>query len=179
MKISRPTRVFAIYLSTLLCFAMLSGCGDGEEPGIEADLIRPPRAGDQCDRTWKGPAEDEAVAATLFLNRGIVRPGGRLWAAIENRGTTELVHGIEPKVKRRVGDEWVVQTYPRMDWILLAITIDPKTVSTCIEVPVPSVWNPGLYRVHFDVRPYDSVDDIGGPGFPSYFRVRDRYSERP
>jgi hypothetical protein len=159
-------------VAALGCLVMLFGCGGEEGSAMEADLIRSPRAGEECDRTWQGPAEDEAVAATLFLNRQSVQPGGRLWAAIENRGNSELAYGIEPLVKRRVGSEWVIQLFPDMAFPLLEITIDPKAVSMCIEVPIPSTWKPGLYRVNFEVSPYDSLDRVEGPGFPSYFRIR-------
>ena len=168
----RPTRILAGCLLLLACVAMLFGCGGEEEPAVEADLIRPPGAGKKCDQTWQGPTEDEEVAATLFLNRRVVRPGGTLWAAIENRGTEELTYGVAPMVKRQIGETWVGQPFPGMDFPLLALTIDPRTLSTCIEIPVPKSWKPGLYRVNFEVSARGSVDQIEGPGFPSYFRVR-------
>ena len=52
-----------VHLATLACLATLFGCGGEEEHAFELDRIRPPRGGEQCDQTWRGPSEDEAVAA--------------------------------------------------------------------------------------------------------------------
>ena len=161
-------------LLVLVCVTMLFGCGGEERHAVEADLIRPPRVGEKCDHTWQGPEEDEAVAAVLFLNRGIVRPGNTLWAAIENRGTDRVETGIDPRVQRQAGDDWVEQSFPGLDSILAAYTIEPRTVSPCLQVPIPKLWKPGLYRVNFEVSARGSLDQVEGPGFPSYFRVRDR-----
>ena len=163
-----------VHLATLACLATLFGCGGEEEHAFELDRIRPPRGGEQCDQTWRGPSEDEAVAATLFLNRGVVRPGGRLWAAIENRGATALETGIAPKVKRRVEGEWVDQVFPGTDSLLAAYTIERSTVSPCLGVRISKTWKPGLYRVNFEVSASGSLDQVEGPGFPSYFRIRGR-----
>lgn len=171
MGSSRLTRTLMVLLLALTCCSMLLGCGGEGEAAVEADLIRPPKAGERCDRTWQGPSEKQAVAATLFLDRRVARPGGTLWAAIENRGDSDLTYGIEPLVERRMGSEWVDQVFPGMAFPLLALTVDPKTVSVCIEVPIPRAWRPGLYRVSLEVTPDDSVERIGGPGFPSYFRI--------
>lgn len=111
MRYSRHARSPAVPLLTLTCLPALFGCGNEGGSAFELDFIRPPRAGEICDQAWRGPAEDEAAAASIFLNRAVVRPGDKLWAAIENRGTDDLETGVEPKVKRRVGDDWVEQFF--------------------------------------------------------------------
>jgi hypothetical protein len=169
---SRRARVLAVHLLALVSLATLFGCGSKEESAFELDFIRPPRAGEKCDMTWRGPAVDEAAAASVFLNRAVVRPGGELWAAIENKGFGDLETGIEPKVKRRVGDDWVEQFFPGTEFSLRAETIELRTVSLCMGVPIPKTWKPGLYRVAFEVSPHGSVERIEGAGFPAYFWVR-------
>ena len=172
MRRSRHARVLAVHLLALTCLTTLFGCGGEVGPPFELDFIRPPHAGEKCDQSWRGPIEDEAAAASIFLNRAVVRPGGELWAAIENRGTGDLGTGVEPRVKRRVDDDWVEQFFPETEFTLASYVIQPKTVFGCLVVPIPKSWKPGLYRVAFEVSAYDSVERIGGPGFPAYFWVR-------
>lgn len=173
-----PSRPLPICASVLIGFGVLSGCGDGNKATGDFDAVRPLGPGSKCDRTWRGPDTDEAGAAGLFLDRRAVKSGGTLWAAIENLGTEELLYGFEPIAQKRVGDEWVRQEFTSdgepMESLLAAVTLDPGAVSVCIDVPISDDWAPGEYRVSFEVTARESNDQVGGPGFPSRFRVLDR-----
>ena len=154
----------------------LFGCGgDDARRGADVDAVRPAQPGEKCDRTWRGPSEDEAAAAATFVNGATVPLGGRLWAAIENLGTDALSHGVEPIAERLVGDRWVRQGFTLnglpLEFTLLALDIEAESVSQCLEVPIPANWKPGKYRVGFEVTPYDSADPIVDPRSQAHFRV--------
>jgi hypothetical protein len=84
--------------------------------------------------------------AGIAVDRDRARPGQRVLARIENRGTSWVSFGLEYAVQRREGGRWMAQDLGVDGWLLPLITMGGGFSGWCMPYRVPADASPGQYR---------------------------------
>lgn len=84
--------------------------------------------------------------AGIAVNLDQVRPGQRVLARVENRGTSWINFGLEYAVQRLEGDRWVEQDLGVDGWLLPMILMSGGQSGWCMPYRVPADAAPGRYR---------------------------------
>lgn len=84
--------------------------------------------------------------AGIAVDRDHVRPGQRVLARVENRGTSWINFGLEYEVQRLEGDRWVEQDLGVDGWRLPMILMQGGQSGWCMPYRVPADASPGQYR---------------------------------
>lgn len=84
--------------------------------------------------------------AGIAVDRERVAPGQRVFARIENRGTSWISFGLEYKVQRLEGEHWVAQDLGVDGWLLPLILMPGGQSGWCMPYRVPVDASPGQYR---------------------------------
>ncbi|MDQ3725744.1 MAG: hypothetical protein M3335_07655 [Actinomycetota bacterium] len=105
--------------------------------------------------------------AGLAVNRRHVRPGQRVFARVENRGTSWVEFGVPYAVQRFEGGRWVGQDLGIDAWPLPLIYMGSGLTGECMPYRVPADASPGRYRF------VKSLDFARRPGkrAVAFFRV--------
>lgn len=105
--------------------------------------------------------------AGIAVNRRHVRPGQRVFARIENRGTSWVEFGVPYAVQRFEGGRWVEQDLGDGAWPMPALLMGSGQSGWCMRYRVPADASPGRYRFVKD------LDFWGRPGkrAVAFFRV--------
>ena len=105
--------------------------GSGEVLGRYADYVRvvPP-----------------TYHAGIAVDRGRVRPGEKVYARVENRGTSWVSFGTMYEVQKREGGRWVEQDLGIGAWTLPLFLLEGGRTSDCMRYRVPADASPGRYR---------------------------------
>lgn len=135
-----------------------------------------------CQARWAGPQVHQRVAAKVAVNPPKAVAGQRVFAVIENLGTTSLAYGVAPTVDQLVGGEWrprqILEQGQQIVFPTISLELEPRARSTCLEVPVPVKWHQGLYRVGFRVEPWGKKEKESSLEPVGYFHVVTKRGDR-
>lgn len=84
--------------------------------------------------------------AGIAVNRRHVRPGQRVFARIENPGTSWVEFGLAYAVEKFEGGRWVEQDLGVDGWLLPLIAMGSGQSGWCMPYRVPRDASPGRYR---------------------------------
>jgi len=84
--------------------------------------------------------------ARIAVDHDRVRPGERVFARIENRGTSGVSFGLEYEVQKLEGGRWTKQDLGVDGWLLPLIVMSGGGSGWCMPYDVPSDASPGHYR---------------------------------
>jgi len=84
--------------------------------------------------------------AGIAVNRDQVRPGQKVFARVENHGTSWISFGLAYEVQRREGGRWVEQDLGVDGWLLPLILMSGGSSGWCMPYLVPVDAAPGRYR---------------------------------
>lgn len=87
-----------------------------------------------------------SYAAGVAVNRDRVRPGQKVFARIENRGTGSVEFGLSYAVERFERGRWVEQDLGVDGWLLPLIVMPGGGSGWCMPYRVPRDASPGRYR---------------------------------
>jgi hypothetical protein len=186
----RRRRWTPLFIAVALSLAVfVDGCGDGGGPRPEGGSARKVvesihRAKQRqsgltraqfCRIGWQGPQLQRATAARLLLDHATVRAGARMFAQIENLGTSALGYGVAPKVDQLIGGLWHPRDFERngipVGFTSAELELRPRSKSSCLEVPISDTWSRGVYRVRFFLERWGQREARPAVGPVAYFRV--------
>jgi hypothetical protein len=84
--------------------------------------------------------------AGIAVDRNRVHPGERVFARVENRGTSWISFGLEYEVQKLEGGRWVEQDLGVDGWLLPLILMRGGGSGWCMPYKVPLDATPGRYR---------------------------------
>jgi hypothetical protein len=84
--------------------------------------------------------------AGIAVDRDRARPGQRVLARVENRGTSWINFGLEYAVQRLESGRWVEQDLGVDGWLLPMILMGGGQSGWCMSYRVPADASPGRYR---------------------------------
>jgi hypothetical protein len=84
--------------------------------------------------------------AGVAVDRDHVHPGEKVFARIENRGTSWVSFGLEYAVQRLEGGHWVEQDLGVDGWLLPLILMGGGGSGWCMPYEIPADATPGHYR---------------------------------
>ena len=84
--------------------------------------------------------------AGIAVNRRHARPGQKVFARVENRGTSWIEFGLYYEVQRFEGGRWVDQDLGDGVWALPLIYMRSGQSGWCMRYRVPTEASPGRYR---------------------------------
>ena len=108
--------------------------------------------------------------AGIAVNSDWVHPGQRVFARVENGGTSWVSFGLEYKVQRLEGNRWVAQDLGVDGWLLPLILMPGGQSGWCMPYRVPADASPGRYRF---------IKELGFPGRRSGKRAIAAFSVGP
>jgi hypothetical protein len=186
----RRRRWISAFVAAALSLAIFTGgCGDGGGPmpdgGSARKVVESIRRAKQrqsgltraqfCRIEWQGPQLRRATAARLLLDRAAVRTGARVFAQIENLGTSSLGYGVAPEVDQLIRGLWHPRDFERngvpVGFTLAEWELRPRARSSCLEVPVSDTWSRGLYRVRFLLEKWGRREERSAVRPVAYFKV--------
>jgi hypothetical protein len=92
----------------------------------------------------------------LLISPSVVSAGKSVNVRLENRGKVRLSYGVAPAVDKLVSGEWRPQVFTQhghpVGFPSIELSLPPRQLSACLDVPVSKSWEPGLYRVGFSVE---------------------------
>lgn len=147
---SRPRLRSIAAAGAVLAVALVSACGEGDEPAATAD-------GPTTDAGAPIPGPGDVVssdgaAGTLVPMPNVAAAGDVITVLVDNRGDRRLDYGLANRVDRYVDGEWVEATAdvyeggpPAFAEILL--TLKPGELGAPEEIPLDPDVEPGTYRV--------------------------------
>lgn len=84
--------------------------------------------------------------AAIAVDRDRVRPGEKVFARVENRGTSWVTFGSMYAVEKREGGNWVEQDLGDGAWTLELNILGSGLSGDCMRYRVPAGASPGRYR---------------------------------
>jgi hypothetical protein len=87
------------------------------------------------------------VDTRIGLMESALSPGSSLAFRMENRGTTQVMFGLELKVEKREGDHWQPDPLSRLAVPSVGFVLLPGSAGVCQRLKLPATLNPGLYRI--------------------------------
>gem|GEM_PF-5174231 len=177
--------------------ALLSGCGSMESRGGTESLS--PRDLSQlvAKKITVSQARDERLSRSgarfcgardiskkavsmsdirLIVNPSVVSSGQPLNARLENLGDVDLGYGPVPMADKLVAGGWRRQVFTEggrpVGFPSIELSLPAHSLSSCLSVPVPREWGPGLYRLRFSVEGSGRDSGHPQPAPTAYFKIR-------